>query len=342
MDGLLIHDGKQNVELIQAALSEDGCTLEATESTTAALRRIQVGVGVVLVAVASIDDELVHFAQSLRDEGLFAGAMLLLCRGRQSGDAFRMCRDGAFEDYVTVDPLYDTYRLRLTVHRALQLRRGDQTRSALAGIGQEIALARDNAHGASVDVDRQAASLLRSLVALLESAGEQSIDQHAHTQRAQILDEVASLRSGVSGAFASLTEDLSNAESAIQSARRSEPVRVMLVDDDPAAFELVREIIGSVGYAVSWVEDPRDTVSLARRGNPQAILLDLEMPSMSGLDVLRAIRSDPDLRRTPVLLLTGRNDRPTVMTAKQIGFQGYLLKPPKRSELVGRLAQLVA
>ena len=100
--------------------------------------------------------------------------------------------------------------------------------------------------------------------------------------------------------------------------------RVLVVDDDPAARDLLSRFLVREGFAASTAADGQTGLALARSLRPRAILLDVEMPRMDGWSVLHALRSDPDLAATPVIMVS-------VVNEKSLGFAlgatDYLVKP---------------
>ncbi len=99
---------------------------------------------------------------------------------------------------------------------------------------------------------------------------------------------------------------------------------VLLVDDDPAARELLQRFLEREGFHVRTAADGRAGLTLARALKPRAILLDVEMPRMDGWAVLHAVRNDPDLAGTPVIM--------TSVVAEQglgqaLGATDYFVKP---------------
>ena len=82
---------------------------------------------------------------------------------------------------------------------------------------------------------------------------------------------------------------------------------VLAIDDDPSALELVAEILGGAGYRVITSTDGREGLEMARTEPPDAILLDLMMPGMSGFEVIEALRGSEATAKVPVLVLTAHD-----------------------------------
>jgi two-component system nitrate/nitrite response regulator NarL len=116
-------------------------------------------------------------------------------------------------------------------------------------------------------------------------------------------------------------------------------MRVLIIDDH-ALFRvglkglLEQRNIEVVGVAA----DGNEGIELAKTSNPDIILLDLRMPGMGGLEVLKKIREDS--QTSPVVMLTTSNDEADLITSLRSGAQGYLLKDMEPDELVGALRDI--
>ena len=119
------------------------------------------------------------------------------------------------------------------------------------------------------------------------------------------------------------------------------PNTVLICDDEEVLRALVRATLDDGAYRVIEAEDGDQSLELAREVRPDLIVLDMMMPGRSGLDVLREVRSDPELAATPVVMLTARarvSDRDAALTA---GADRYLAKPFSPLELISVVEELV-
>lgn len=101
--------------------------------------------------------------------------------------------------------------------------------------------------------------------------------------------------------------------------------KILVVDDEPAIRDILCSFFKEFGYEVSAARDGREALSILEREPIQVMLLDLNMPGMSGLDLCRAIR--PKQPRARIFALTGFHRLFTPDSARQAGFDGYLTKP---------------
>jgi len=107
----------------------------------------------------------------------------------------------------------------------------------------------------------------------------------------------------------------------------SSPYRVLVVDDEEDIVELLRYNLEREGLLVLEARDGAEALAVARRENPDLVVLDVMMPRMDGLEACRKIREDPVLRRTPVLMLTARGEEEDHVRGLNVGADIYLAKP---------------
>jgi CheY-like chemotaxis protein len=102
---------------------------------------------------------------------------------------------------------------------------------------------------------------------------------------------------------------------------------ILLVDDDDVARHVVRRMIERDGHQVSEAPDGQAALHVLGSGPlPDCVVLDLMMPHVGGVDVLRHMRNDPRLRHIPVVLMTALNDGQEVEAARAIGFDRHFVK----------------
>jgi len=117
--------------------------------------------------------------------------------------------------------------------------------------------------------------------------------------------------------------------------------KVLLIEDDRVAAELIKESLDGEGYEVSWMSDGASGLAQVRKSPPDVLLLDLMLPKMSGLDICKAIRSDENLNRLPILMLTARGDEMDRVVGLEIGADDYVTKPFSPRELAARVKALL-
>ena len=118
------------------------------------------------------------------------------------------------------------------------------------------------------------------------------------------------------------------------------PPRILVVDDDPDILELVEFKLAGLGYDVHTRPDGNQGLDAARSLHPALMLLDWMMPGRNGIEVLEAVRADPDagIAGTPVLVVTARSQPEDLERCAAAGANGYLAKPFSLRELAERVA----
>lgn len=135
--------------------------------------------------------------------------------------------------------------------------------------------------------------------------------------------------------------------------RASKLGRILLAEDDPRDVELTLEALGQhrLVNKVDVVHDGEQALDyLFRRGhwhrrsggNPVLLLLDLKMPKVDGLEVLRQVKSDPALQVVPTVVLTSSRQESDVTASYNLGTNAYVVKPINFQEFVQAVAELGA
>ena len=109
---------------------------------------------------------------------------------------------------------------------------------------------------------------------------------------------------------------------------------ILVVEDEPRIASLVRDYLEHAGFAVLTAGDGAGGLALARARRPDAIVLDLGLPKVDGLDVIRALRSDSSV---PIVVLTARGDETDRIIGLELGADDYVVKPFSPKELVARV-----
>ncbi|NNM27267.1 MAG: response regulator [Phycisphaerales bacterium] len=113
---------------------------------------------------------------------------------------------------------------------------------------------------------------------------------------------------------------------------------VMIVDDEPVNIKVIRKYLQAAGYTNFVTEtDPRVVIELIRTRRPDVVLMDVMMPEIDGLTLLRSIRADDELRFTPVIIVTASDDAATKLKALELGATDFLAKPLDANDMVPRV-----
>jgi two-component system response regulator MprA len=116
-------------------------------------------------------------------------------------------------------------------------------------------------------------------------------------------------------------------------------MEILVVDDEPAVRDSLGRALRLEGYEVELAEDGRDALERLEARRPDALVLDLMMPRIDGLEVCRALRSKGD--RTPILVLTAKDAVSDRVAGLDAGADDYVVKPFALDELLARLRALL-
>jgi CheY-like chemotaxis protein len=110
--------------------------------------------------------------------------------------------------------------------------------------------------------------------------------------------------------------------------------RILVVDDNPDSIAIIRSILEAFDFSVEAAESGAEALDMLKGELPNAILLDVMMPEMSGLDVLEQIKSNPATAKLPVVLVTAKTQDEDVLIGYQYGADYYITKPCTSKQLL--------
>jgi CheY-like chemotaxis protein len=127
--------------------------------------------------------------------------------------------------------------------------------------------------------------------------------------------------------------------------------QILLAEDDPNDVELTLRALAknNIANPVDVVGDGQEALDYLYRqggyrdrpsGSPAVVLLDIKMPRISGLEVLRRVKSDPQLRTTPVVILTSSRQESDLIESYRLGVNAYVVKPVDFGEFFGAVQKL--
>lgn len=120
------------------------------------------------------------------------------------------------------------------------------------------------------------------------------------------------------------------------------PSKILIVDDEPYMLRIIELSLRKGGHQLIVGRNGREAVALARQEKPQAIVMDVLMPEMDGLQALRAVRQDPATSAIPVIMLTARGQILTRQEAEASGASLFLTKPFSPTQLLNEVERLIA
>ncbi len=119
------------------------------------------------------------------------------------------------------------------------------------------------------------------------------------------------------------------------------PARVLVVEDEDALSALLEYNLEKEGFEVRLSADGEDALLVIEEDKPDLVLLDWMLPGLSGIEICRRIRAQPDTRDIPVIMLTARSDEDDRIRGLDTGADDYLTKPFSIPELTARVRALM-
>jgi two-component system chemotaxis response regulator CheY len=105
-------------------------------------------------------------------------------------------------------------------------------------------------------------------------------------------------------------------------------IKILVVDDFSTMRRIVKNLLQELGYAnIQEADDGNTALPMLKAAKFDFVVTDWNMPGMTGIDLLKAIRADPALKAIPVLMVTAENSREQIIEAAQSGVNGYIVKP---------------
>ncbi|UGB38796.1 chemotaxis response regulator CheY [Frateuria soli] len=120
-------------------------------------------------------------------------------------------------------------------------------------------------------------------------------------------------------------------------------MKILVVDDFSTMRRIVRNLLVELGFTNTLIQEADDgnNALIMLRSQPfDMVVTDWNMPNMTGIDLLRAIRAEPSLKGLPVLMVTAENNRDQIIAAAQAGVNGYIVKPFNAVTLKEKLTKI--
>ncbi len=125
------------------------------------------------------------------------------------------------------------------------------------------------------------------------------------------------------------------------SASQATPRRILVVDDDPAIRELIVRWLEPSGADIEEARDGVEALDRLAAFQPEAMVLDLNMPGRDGFEVLQHMQENDAHERTPTMVLTARHTTRDVVRSFRLGARDYLRKPFREEQLLIRVSRLL-
>jgi DNA-binding response OmpR family regulator len=113
--------------------------------------------------------------------------------------------------------------------------------------------------------------------------------------------------------------------------------KILIADDNENIREALTSILEDEGYALSIAKDGADALMKIREISPDILILDVMMPKVSGYEVCRTIKSDRDLKKIFIVMLSAKGQATEQELGKEVGADEYIVKPFSPSEILARI-----
>jgi len=105
-------------------------------------------------------------------------------------------------------------------------------------------------------------------------------------------------------------------------------IKILVVDDFSTMRRIIKNLLRDLGFTnVDEADDGKTALPILQQGRIDFLITDWNMPGMTGIDLLKAVRADPNLSHIPVLMVTAEAKKEQIIAAAQAGVNGYVIKP---------------
>jgi len=117
--------------------------------------------------------------------------------------------------------------------------------------------------------------------------------------------------------------------------------KILIVDDDVTITELMKSLVSMEGHEPTTVNDSLQAMEVAKSVDPDLITLDLMMPGLTGFELCKMLSKDPDFSKTPIIIISARDDPESKRQALEAGAKDYITKPFGVEDFIGKIELLV-
>jgi DNA-binding response OmpR family regulator len=117
--------------------------------------------------------------------------------------------------------------------------------------------------------------------------------------------------------------------------------RILVAEDDPDIASLLGHYLQRAGFEADMVSSGRDVLPRIRKAPPDLLLLDIMLPGLDGLEVCRAVRSDPQTAAIPIIMVTAKGEESDRIVGLELGADDYITKPFSPNEVIARIRALL-
>jgi sigma-B regulation protein RsbU (phosphoserine phosphatase) len=122
----------------------------------------------------------------------------------------------------------------------------------------------------------------------------------------------------------------------------TDKIDILIAEDSRLQARMLKKKLEQAGYAVRWAENGKTALEMTRQQRPTLIISDIEMPEMSGYEFCEAVKSDPELKTIPLVLLSTLSEPEDIIRGLHVGADNYVTKPYEASYLLSRMDDLLS
>ncbi|WP_116138288.1 response regulator [Trinickia diaoshuihuensis] len=266
---------------------------------------------------------------------------IVLCDKNELWLAYELCKKQQFDDYVLFWPITnDAPRLRMAVHHAVQLLEPPGTGSVTLGQFAAQAHRMSSLEPTLAEFTRQFTQAIDETSAIARTGatihGRPLSAEELRWRMRNVETFLADLRRGVAALPGAIASQLQAAQTMRHLAEAVRPV-VLAVDDD--AFEQTRltGLLAGTKVDLLCAGSGAEALGMLFKHRPDLVLMDVELPDLNGVELMRRLKSAPQFAHIPVIMLTGHREKSVVMESLAGGASDFLVKPYVRARLLEKL-----
>src|ERR1700733_3900267 len=117
--------------------------------------------------------------------------------------------------------------------------------------------------------------------------------------------------------------------------------KILVIEDDRDISELISYNLEREGYEIACLYDGSQAIDFVHKRKPELIILDLMLPEVDGIEICRTLKSDPNTKHIPIVMLTAKSEEADMVVGLQMGADDYIPKPFSPKVLVARIKAIV-
>lgn len=334
---LVVADLHDDLKPFTDSLRDVVAPIEVTTDEDHALSVIERGGPLVLaLAFSQLERSLVFYLRAIKRGPADAAQRqtIVFCNRSEAARAYELCRDAVVDDYLVARPVYDVWQLALSIKQArdrLAIRRWMQDVTAVPPGQKGVAECVAELEAAVAAQAPGHPALERALADVRRAVNE--LDGHLR-HGAHLVEELRAARHDATAAIPPHAPAAASAS--ITPSSQASPT-VLVVDDEDMSRRVVRRSLESAGYRVLTAKDGPEGLALVEAEHVDLVLMDVEMPGLSGLEVTRRLRDRWSAHELPIIMLTGHAEEQTVMSALEAGASDFVVKPGTRMGLLAKV-----